>query len=77
MSASTMKTCRHGLPVCGSCMSAKPAGSFTEPCSVNARKWNDQRRGATTSQEAIDFVRSTCPCDGCKLFRKMLRAVGK
>lgn len=41
-----------------------------DPCpKVRARQAQDKRHGNTTSQATIDFIRRTCDCQSCRLFR--------
>lgn len=37
-----------------------------DPCpKVRARQAFDKKRGMTTSDGEVEFIRRTCPCEGC------------
>jgi hypothetical protein len=39
-------------------------------CALVRRMANDMARGIETSQMAIAFVRRTCPCASCEVWRR-------
>jgi hypothetical protein len=46
-----------------------------DPChKVRIRVAHDKKRGHTTSQAAIEFIRRTCACDSCAAGRQKAKA---